>query len=199
MTKIIPVIFRLFYYKTVKPSIPETGTVIRLIGDVATVLLKGDAPCKGCGAGKIGLCRPAGNSMMIMVKNTAGARVGDIVMIGIDGKVQRSAYLLAYGAPLLSLLAGSFGGHLAAVHFRIPLLDAATGFMLLIVVSLYSFLRLRRLDRDSMMTVKRIVNENTFDAAMKTEEERLYECYAPGPPSTPDGSRVSSCYSAGGA
>ena len=50
-----------------KPSIPEIGTVIRLQGDIATVMLKGGESCKGCGQAKIGLCKAGGTTMMLTV------------------------------------------------------------------------------------------------------------------------------------
>ena len=56
-----------------KPSIPEIGTVIKLQGDVATVMLKGGESCKGCGQAKIGLCKAGSTNMMLTVKNHIGA------------------------------------------------------------------------------------------------------------------------------
>lgn len=162
-----------------KPTIPETGTVLRLGRGTAVVLLKGGAACKGCGAGKIGLCRPAGHSMVITAKNTVGARAGDTVSLGIERRVQRTAYFLAYLAPLLSLLAGSFCGHLVASYFPIPFLDVATGVAALIFASAYCFARLRKLDSSSMMTIERVIAENIFDADVKTDEELRYDWSAP--------------------
>jgi len=164
-----------------KPTIPETGTVLKLDRDTAVVLLKGGTSCKGCGAGKMGLCRPAGDSMMITVKNTASASIGDTVVIGIDRRVQRAAYLLAYGAPLVSFIAGSFCGHVAGEYLSIHFLDAAAGFATLVVTSVYSFLRLRKLDSSSMMTVKHVIREYLFDTDAKTDEEQRYGCYAANP------------------
>jgi len=161
-----------------KPTIPETGTVLKLDHDTAVVLLNGGTSCKGCGAGKIGLCRPAGNSMMVTARNAPGARIGDTVTIGIHRRVQRVAYLLAYVGPLFSFIAGSFFGYLAAGYFSVPFLDALTGFAALVSASVYSFLRLKKLDHSSMMAIKRVERENIFDTDMKTDEELRYAGYA---------------------
>ena len=177
MTCIIPKVFRTFYSLIMKPTIPETGTVIKLSGNTADVMLRGGTPCKGCGAGKMGLCRPAGTSMVITVKNTAGAQIRETVTVGIDRRVQRKAYLLAYIVPLFSLLAGSLLGYAAGNYLSVPFLDAGAGFVMLVLSSAVAFLRLKKLDRASMMTIKNVVRENTFEAGVKTDEEKWYERY----------------------
>jgi positive regulator of sigma E activity len=93
------------------PTIPETGTVLRLEHGTAVAPPKGGTPCKGCGAGRIGLCRPAGNSMIVTVKNTTEAMAGDTVTVVIGKNVQWAAYFLAYFTPLFSLIAGFLGGY----------------------------------------------------------------------------------------
>lgn len=126
-----------------KPTIPETGTVISLKGDTAIILLKGGGSCKGCGAGKIGLCRlglcrPGGNSMMLHADNTIGARTGDTVVVGIGRQVRVKGYLFAYIIPLISFMAGTLIGHVAGAYLGAPSVDAASGFLsLTIVVYLY--------------------------------------------------------------
>jgi positive regulator of sigma E activity len=114
--------------------------------------------------------------MMITLKNSADARIGDKVTIGIDRQVQRAAYLLAYIAPLASFVAGSLCGHVIGNYFSIPQLDAAVGFAALVVTSVFSFRRLAKLDRSSLMTIKNVIRENIFDADVKTDEEQRYEC-----------------------
>lgn len=158
-----------------KPTIPESGSVIKTEGLNATVLLEGGTACKGCGAGKIGLCRPAGNSMTVTVGNSAGAQMGDKVLIGIDRGVQRTAYLLAYIIPLVSFLSGSFLGHAARVYFTVPALDAITGFAALAAASVFSLRKLKKLDASSRMSIKRILNDNRFEIDLKSDEELRYE------------------------
>lgn len=42
------------------PTVTENGTVIRLNGDNAAIMLEGGRACKGCGAAKIGMRKPNG-------------------------------------------------------------------------------------------------------------------------------------------
>jgi positive regulator of sigma E activity len=161
-----------------KPAINETGTIIEVDGDYATVSLAGGHSCKGCGAGKIGLCNPGGRSMMLRVKNTAGGRAGDRVRIGAEGRVRRAGYLFAYIIPLLSFIGGSFGGHAAGAYYSFGSLDVLTGFLVFAVGSLYSMRKLRALDRTSSLEVSRVLSENSFEVFPKSDEERFYERYA---------------------
>ncbi len=160
-----------------KPTIPETGTVISLEGDTAIILLKGGGSCKGCGAGKIGLCRPGGNSMTLRADNTIGARAGDTVVVGIGRKVRVKGYLFAYIIPLISFMAGTLIGHVAGAYLGVPSIDVPSGFLSLTTVSMYTFYRLRRLDRTSMMRIKRVVSDSVFEVDTKTDEERRFEGY----------------------
>lgn len=48
-----------------KPTVPETGIIIRLEGDKAVIRLKGGKSYKGCGMGKVGLCRSGDTSMLL--------------------------------------------------------------------------------------------------------------------------------------
>ncbi len=178
MTRIIDPHDFLRYFIIMKPSVPETGTVIELDrSGVATILLKGGSPCKGCGAGKLGLCRPAGNSMTLRARNVAGARVGDTVAVGLAAPVRRKGYLLAYLIPLLSFIGGALAGHVGGGYFGVPAADVPTAFLSLASASLFTFRRLRRLDRTSIMTIQRIVSDALFEPDIKSEEERRFENY----------------------
>ncbi len=160
-----------------KPTIPEKGTVISLGDGVATVLLEGGGHCKGCGAGKIGLCRPGGKSMLLRVHNDAGARVGDVVVVGIDRKVRIRGYFLAYIIPLVSFMAGAVTGHIVGEYLDISSLDVSAGFLSFAVTSFYTFYKLRRLDRTSAMAVHRVVYDRAFDPDVKSDEEKRFEGY----------------------
>lgn len=158
-----------------KPSIPETGTVISLKDDTAVILLKGGGSCKGCGAGKIGLCRPGGDSMVLHADNTIGARTGDTVVVGIGRNVRVMGYLFAYIIPLVSFIAGTVIGHIAGAHLGLPSVEVPAGFLSLTAVSFYTFHRLKRLDRTSMMRIKRVVSDFIFEIDSKSDEERRFE------------------------
>jgi positive regulator of sigma E activity len=158
-----------------KPSAPETGTIIRLEGDSAVVMLKGGESCKGCGQAKIGLCKAGGMTMMLTAKNFIGAKVGDIVTIGIDEGVRKRGYLLSFIIPLLALVAGAAAGHVIGGRLSIPALEVITGFITLFLASFYSFKRLRTLDKTSAMTIKAVVTDGAFNDRVKSDEELRYE------------------------
>lgn len=177
MMKIIPLRNFLRYAITMKPSIPENGVIISLDSGIATVVLKGGSPCKGCGAGKIGLCRPGGNSMKLVAKNTIDARIGDTVEVGIDRSVRRRGYLLAYVIPLVSFIAGALAGHVAGHYLGVPSADVPAGFLALASASFITFRKLRQLDRTSMMTIQRVVRDAVFERDLLSDEERSFELY----------------------
>ena len=71
------------------------GTIIRLDGDIATILLQGGKHCEGCGAGKLGLCKPVRQCRTLKGRNAVSASVGDHVRVGLEQDVQTKGYLLA--------------------------------------------------------------------------------------------------------
>lgn len=157
-----------------KPSIPEVGIVTRLKEDVATIMLKGGESCKGCGQAKIGLCKAAGTNMIISVKNPIGARVGDIVTIGIDKRTKSKGYFLAFIFPLLSLIIGAFVGHIISIYFLIPSFDVIAGFISLLLTSFFSYRKLKILDLSSSMVITSIISENNFSEYIEPEEIKKY-------------------------
>ncbi|MCL4490349.1 MAG: SoxR reducing system RseC family protein [Nitrospirae bacterium] len=163
-----------------KPTIPETGTVVKLDGKSAVILLQGGEPCKGCGAGKIGLCRPGGHTRVLTLKNSAGALIGDTVTIGLDQDVQLRGYLLSYIIPCASLVFGTLGGHLLGEYFRLSPLDVISGFTAFIIASLYSLKRLRRLDSSSSLEIKKVLSGAGNTGTFQSEEERTAEHYISG-------------------
>ncbi len=145
-----------------KPTIPETGSVIRLDGEMAVVLLHGGKACKGCGAAAIGLCKPSGGISTLTVRNTGCARPGDTVTVTLDKDVRRKGFLLAYIIPILCFLGGSILGHILGRKFSLPSLDVAAGFISLLAASTFTFRKLRRLNSSSTMKIKKIVSEGSF-------------------------------------
>ena len=157
-----------------KPTVPETGRDIRLEGSGAVVMLEGGKSCKGCGAARIGLCKAGGSVMFLTARNTACSQAGDQVIIGIDRKTQRTGYLLAYLIPLISFIAGAVSGRLAGGRLGLESLDVLLSFVFFGAASLFTFIRLRRLDRSCQMEVKRVVSDGEFREFPDSEEERLY-------------------------
>jgi positive regulator of sigma E activity len=167
--------FRLY---AMKPSVPETGKIIRIEGNAAVIIFESRKSCKGCGAAKIGLCKAGGISMFLTTLNTAAAKLGDEVIVGVDKKTQRLGYLLAYLIPLFGFIGGAIIGSFLGKYFAIPALDVVSAFILLGLSSAFSFSKLRELDRSHHMEVKRIVSAGEFTEFAKTEEERRYLSYA---------------------
>jgi positive regulator of sigma E activity len=177
MMQVISISYDLSYAGSMKPTVPETGTVLKTDGDTALVLLKGGQSCKGCGAGKMGLCSAGKGSMMLSAGNAVGAHTGDTVLVGIDEAVRWKGYSLAYLLPLLSFVAGAFIGHLAGGCLAVPFLDAFTGFSAFLATASFTLLRLRKLDRTCRMAIKQVLSDGVFTADLKSDEERRYESY----------------------
>ena len=157
-----------------KPSVPETGNVIKLETGNAVIMLEGGKSCKGCGAAKIGLCRVGNSSMFLTAKNTAQAKQGDRVIIWIDKKTQRLGYLLAYIIPLFAFIGGAIIGSFLEKRFAIAGLDVLTSFILLALSAIFSFRKLRRLDSSHQMEVRKIIADGKFAEFVITEEEMRY-------------------------
>lgn len=160
-----------------KPTVPETGIIIRLEGDKAVIRLKGGKSCKGCGMGKIGLCRAGDTSMLLTAKNIVRAAVGETVQVGLDRKTKVKGYFMAYLIPAFSLVAGAFAGYLLGEYLGIRYLDTAGGFFTLLTASLFSFRKLRELDANHFMVANKIIRDNIFEGEVKSEEERWYPKY----------------------
>ena len=161
-----------------KPTVPETGTIIRIEGENAVIQLKSGGPCKGCGMGKIGLCRAGDTSMLLTAKNIVNAGVGETVLVGLDRDTKIKGYFLAYLIPLFALLAGTAAGHMLGGYLSMSNPDAVGGFMTLPVAALLSFRQLRKLNENHMMVVNRIIADYVFSGEVKSEEERWYPKYS---------------------
>lgn len=157
-----------------KPSIPEIGTVIKLQGDTAVVMLKGGEPCKGCGQAKIGLCKAGRTTMMLTAKNFIGAKVGDAVTVDLDKGVKAKGYLFSFIIPLISLIFGALIGYVLGQYFSMPSLEVIAGFSIFLLASLYSLKRLKVLDDSYSMVVKSVVSDNRFNESIESDETRRY-------------------------
>ena len=109
-----------------KPSIPDTGTVIRLDGEHAVVRMRHEGSCRKCGAAAIGLCK-GGLMQELTVKNSMRARVNDTVRIGLVQGIQYRGFLLAYTVPAVALVFGIAGGHFLGEYARFPPLAIIAG------------------------------------------------------------------------
>jgi positive regulator of sigma E activity len=160
-----------------KPSVPEKGTVIRIEGNEALVMLEGGKSCKGCGAAKIGLCRAGGSAMFLTVRSCLAVRPGDQVVVGIDARTRRLGYLLAYIIPLIAFVFGALAGDLLGRRLGVPSLDVFAAFVSLFVFGAFSLRKLRAIDRAAMMEVKRVLSDGEFRVYEAAEEEQRYLNY----------------------
>jgi positive regulator of sigma E activity len=140
-----------------KPTVPETGRVIKTEGDRAVVHLRSGESCKGCGAAAIGLCKASGLTAALTVLNTKRASPGDMVTVTLDTSTRRKGFLLAYVIPVVSFLGGSIPGYAMGKEFSVPSLEVITGFASLLLSAAWSLRRLRKLDNSSSMMIKEIV------------------------------------------
>lgn len=157
-----------------KPSVPEKGTVVRLEGENAVVMMDKGESCKGCGAGKVGLCRSGFGSMFLTAGNALGAQPGDIVEVGLARSVQVRGYCYAYLIPLASFLGGAALGHIIGPSLSIPALDVISAFFLFGAVSTVSLIRLRRLDRTQKLVVGKVLSGPAYRAELQSEEAQRY-------------------------
>jgi positive regulator of sigma E activity len=139
-----------------KPSIPDTGTVIKLDGERAVVRMHHEGSCRKCGAAALGLCK-MGQMQVLTVRNTQDARVGDRVKIGLDEKVQARAYVLAFIIPPAALIVGSVAGHSIGTYSGFPAIDIISGVAWMIAGSFFSFRKLKRLDQTSSIEIVRVL------------------------------------------
>ncbi len=146
-----------------KAEIPETGTVIEVNGKTATVLLTKRGPCKGCSAGRIGLCDPCGGISTLVVMNESGAEKGDIVKIGVKKEIHIKGYLYSFILPVVALIAGAFTGHLTGIDY----MEEILGFLSFIIVSVYSMKRLYSLDKTSKLVIKSILSRRISDLSFQ--------------------------------
>lgn len=145
-------------YCIMKPSIPDTGTVIRLEGDAAVIRMKHEGSCRKCGAAAMGLCK-GGLMQELTARNTPSARVGETVKIGLVQRVQYAGYVLAYVIPAAALVLGMVGGHFLGAYAGFPPLDILAGFGSLIVASFFSLRRLKRLDASSSIEIVQVLSD----------------------------------------
>jgi sigma-E factor negative regulatory protein RseC len=156
-----------------KPSIPEIGKVIRIEDDSAIVMFIGDS-CKGCGQAEIGLCKVGGTPMFFKVKNPIDAKVGDSVKVGIDNNTKIKGYFLAFIIPLISLVMGALFGYVLGQYLFIQSLEIISAFVALILTSLVSFKRLKRLDSTSSISIKSIMPEMSSGSVLCDDPGRYF-------------------------
>ncbi len=142
-----------------KTNIVETGVVLETKGELAKVQINQGKSCKGCAMGKLGMCRPGGAGMVLMVKNPLNAKEGDTVMIGIDKKTHTKGYFIVFIFPLLILVVSTFAGYFLSQKLQTSGLEVLTGFVGLAIAIYFSLKKINRMDKEVTMYIKRIVKD----------------------------------------
>jgi positive regulator of sigma E activity len=159
-----------------KPTIPDTGTVIKLEGGNAVIRMKHEGSCSKCGAAALGLCK-GGLMQELTVNNTRGARIGDTVKIGMIQAVQFKGYFLAFVIPPAALVIGAVGGHFLGAYAGFQPLDIITGFFSMFVVSYFSLRRLKRLDSSSSIEIVHVLSDPWTPGSPTSCEETIPDYY----------------------
>ncbi len=160
-----------------KPSIPDTGIIMKLEGDNAVIRMEGHESCWKCGAAAIGLCK-AGMMQVLTVRNTKQARVGERLKIGLVQRVQYAGYVLAYVMPAAALILGAAAGHELGDLLGFATLDIIAGFGSMLAVSFFSFRRLKRLDSSHAIEIVQVITDPWVPGSPVRGDETLSDYYA---------------------
>ncbi len=96
--------------------IEEQAVITKQDGDLVTLEIERQTACSLCGQ-----TRGCGNATWgkllghdqhrVEVKNTLGAKVGDLVMVGLEEKIVLNAAMFLYVLPLAAMLIGALIAH----------------------------------------------------------------------------------------
>lgn len=115
--------------------IEETGTVSRIDGNMASVLVQKKSACDGCSIE--GACKATQAGMEIEALNVVHAKVGQRVKIIMTTGEYLKGTMIVYGIPLIVFIAGAIlGKNLGEKHFtdmNSDIIAAAAGFISLVL------------------------------------------------------------------
>ena len=113
----------------------ETGTVTKVYGPMAKVLVQKKSSCEGCGVQ--GACQSASEGMEIEALNPVQAKEGQEVKILVKPDEYLKGSMLVYGLPLVLFIAGSILGKIIGeAYFKTTgsdIIAAIAGFSVLIL------------------------------------------------------------------
>jgi len=149
----------------------ETGTVIKTDGVWATVITNKSKSCNECGKAQAGICGKSGAGMVMSVKNTAGAKKGDTVELGLEKATHIKAYFLAFIFPVVILFLCAYLGSIISRGVGVKSLDVIAGLTGLIISILFSFKEIRKLDRTSCLQITKVLfDPPEYITAISAEE-----------------------------
>lgn len=88
----------------------ESGTVTQVCGNSAKISIERKEACGNCNA--CGLMSGTAKNVIVEVKNTLDASVGDVVEITFSAKTSMLSTVIAYMIPFAMLLIGVFLGYI---------------------------------------------------------------------------------------
>jgi len=135
----------------------ETGTVLKTEGTQALVITNKSKSCKECGKAQAGICGKSGSGMVLKVDNRLGAERGDTVELGLERTAYAKGYFLAFILPVIVLFLSAYAGNVLSQLSGMRYLDATAGLFGLILAALYSFRKIRKLDKSTQLHITRIL------------------------------------------
>ena len=140
--------FVLIYNIKQTVMVTEQGIIKEINNDKAIVKVKRSSACEHCSArGTCGMSfgTESSNEILIEVKNSLNARVGDKVELSIPSGSLVKIAIMVYIFPIFSLLFGAYEGGNLAIHFGVnSTLGSIIGAGALLIIS---FLILRKVDK----------------------------------------------------
>lgn len=91
-------------------SVCETGFIRSVNNGMAIVRLVGDASCRKCGLGELGLCKSGGAGLEIEARCPIPVKPGQRVKVVRGGSSSSDGGFLLYGLPVSALIMGALTG-----------------------------------------------------------------------------------------
>jgi positive regulator of sigma E activity len=153
----------------------EEGTVTKVTGDKAWVLVKQSTMCEGCHSKST--CHTLGGDRKMEAEsyNTAGAATGDRVLLKINTKSLLRAAFLFYFFPAMALLGGGIAGMKLGPQYQID--PELAGFLSAIVAFVFSFTvilligKILKSNRERMPEVVKILSPESNSPDPKNSNE----------------------------
>ncbi len=152
----------------------ETGTVLKTEGTSATVITNKSKSCQECGKAQAGICGKGGSGMVITVDNSLGAVQGETVELGLARNTHAKGLFIAFIFPILVLIVCSCAGHILTQYMGIKGLDVIAGLTGLILSILYSFRKIRTLDKSTHLHIIKILSGHAEYGVGSSSEEIDY-------------------------
>lgn len=118
----------------------EIGQVTEVKDGLIKIRMENTARCEGC------TCSLSREHRFLTAKNDCGASQDDWVRVEIRSNLFFNAVFIAYGIPFIALVAGFAGGYLLASGMGSGAQEVV-GFLFGIAASAFSFLVVKRLDK----------------------------------------------------